>query len=323
MYHLLIQEESKVVSKKQLTLFVKTAAPLAAVLGVIPNVLYQSVQFQSSPSGFKVLDQDQQLVCGATPCEGVTQWRLDGKYLFQHPAIPKCLVSQKKEGSLISLDFSKYLQSPQYLSGMSPIKSDGFYEANANTNIITPLFWIDKHEVTVGEYKECVEAGICPSQDLSFDNKLCNWGKTDRSKHPINCVSQYEAKTFCEFKCKSLPTQEQWLKSARSRDYGNYSWGSRGIVELADDNIRCANIADKSMERSHLKQAIRKMARSPVGTMSYTDGYATTSPVGHYNAPKCQSPNQVADIIGNISEWTSTQVGELFVITGSSWANLS
>ena len=49
-------------------------------------------------------------------------------------------------------------------------------------------FRINRTEVTVAEYTACVEAGTCNSAGLTSSER-CNWGRSARRRHPINCVS--------------------------------------------------------------------------------------------------------------------------------------
>ncbi len=45
-----------------------------------------------------------------------------------------------------------------------------------------------KSEITVAQYRACVEAGKCTAPKSKSDNKYCNWGYADRDNHPVNCV---------------------------------------------------------------------------------------------------------------------------------------
>ena len=65
-----------------------------------------------------------------------------------------------------------------------------------------------KSEITVAQYRECVEAGMCTEPNSKSDSKYCNWGYTDRDNHPVNCVDWYQAKAFCEWVGGRLPTEE-------------------------------------------------------------------------------------------------------------------
>ena len=60
------------------------------------------------------------------------------------------------------------------------------------------IYWIDKYEVTVRDYRHCVDASGCTQNKLS-QAQYCNWNKLGRDRHPINCVDWYQAKTYCKW----------------------------------------------------------------------------------------------------------------------------
>lgn len=78
-----------------------------------------------------------------------------------------------------------------------------------------PAFEIDRTEVTVGQYWQCVEAGACAAptsdagqteahylNDPSFDN------------HPVINVPWTEANRYCTWRGKRLPTEAEWEMAA-------------------------------------------------------------------------------------------------------------
>ncbi len=91
--------------------------------------------------------------------------------------------------------------------------------------IMTP-YLIDKFEVTIGRYRECVTAGICttptdPLQTHYFD--------ADKESHPISGITREQALGFCVWDSgRSLPTEAQWEKAARGPEPRSniYTWGS-------------------------------------------------------------------------------------------------
>ena len=70
-------------------------------------------------------------------------------------------------------------------------------------------FKIDKREVTVSAYRECVRTGACTEPDTG---EYCHW-ETRLEKRPINCVDWHQAKAYCSWAGKSLPTEQEWERA--------------------------------------------------------------------------------------------------------------
>ncbi len=164
-------------------------------------------------------------------------------------------------------------------------------------------FRIDKTEVTVAAYRECVEAGRCARDTFvtKSDVNRCNWGSSDRDDHPMNCVNWSGADTYCRWKGQRLPTEEEWEKAARGTDGRKYPWGNEGFGKT-----KVANIADRN---TTFGWALK----------SYDDGYEETAPVGSY--PRGASPYGALDMAGNVYEWTSSwyERGKFRSLRGGSW----
>ncbi len=136
-------------------------------------------------------------------------------------------------------------------------------------------FYIDKYEVTQGEYDKCVAAGKCEANE-KYD------GFTG-SKQPVVGVAWEDAKTYCEWAGKRLPTEAEWEKAARGTDGRMYPWGNEF------DGTK-ANFCDKNCENDWALK-------------DQDDGYAKTAPVGSY--PEGASPYGALDMTGNVWEWTA------------------
>ena len=143
-------------------------------------------------------------------------------------------------------------------------------------------FELSESEVTVGQYRKCVSAGVCTNPDTGDD---CNWGKSGREDHPINCVDWGQARTFARWAGGDLPTEAEWEYAAKAGTQTLRFWGDDPF-----DGCAYANTFDLSAE--------------PVYPLAWEaaqckDGYPDLSPVGAFG------PNAFGlhDMIGNVWEW--------------------
>lgn len=128
---------------------------------------------------------------------------------------------------------------------------------------------IDKTEVTANDYKACVGAGGCSYNGGSGDDHTYN---NNRGNHPINYVNWTEAKTYCEWLGKRLPTAAEWEKAARGTDGRKYSWGD-------SPEVSC----DYAVRPGCGQNGTWEVGSKPLGA----------------------SPYGALDMIGNVWEWTA------------------
>lgn len=172
-------------------------------------------------------------------------------------------------------------------------------------------FQIDETEVTVAAFRECVGAHSCSPQDgqnetwsTESDKKklkeLCNWGKPDRDKHPMNCVDWAHANAFCKWAGKRLPTEEEWEYAARGPESTKFPWSS----EKPTPAMLATMVNGCGPECAPLRKQLASdyfyfKENLPIG-----DAWPATAPVGSF--PSGASAFGALDMAGNVEEWTAS-----------------
>jgi len=145
-----------------------------------------------------------------------------------------------------------------------------------------------KSEVTVAQYKACVEAGKCSAPNTGGG---CNWNQAGRGTHPVNCVDWNQATAFCAWAGGRLPTEQEWEAEASDGGKRQYPWG--------DEQVSC-------------ERAIWSQGGAGCGKNG-------TWPV--CSKPAGNSVSGLCDMSGNVWEWTSSSEGSARVVRGGSWLN--
>ena len=127
-------------------------------------------------------------------------------------------------------------------------------------------FELSKTEVTVAQYRACVEAAVCAEPD---PRDTCNWGQDGRDDHPINCVSWDDARDYAQWIEARLPSEAEWEYAARGGGLEReYPWGDepadcqRAIIH-GDEGAGCGRASTWSVcskEAGNTPQGLCDMA---------------------------------------------------------------
>jgi formylglycine-generating enzyme required for sulfatase activity len=156
---------------------------------------------------------------------------------------------------------------------------DGLQDARPLHRVYLSSYWFDKYEVTNARYRQCVEGGGCtpPKDRLMFEDP-------QRAQHPVTNITWNQARSFCQWQGKRLPTEAEWEKAARGTDGRRYPWGN-----------------NEEVLKRHMRKA--ELTANATGDDSVGRQAATASPYG------------VVDLIGSVSEWVKDWYAEDFYQT--------
>ena len=156
--------------------------------------------------------------------------------------------------------------------------------------------YVDKYEVTVGEYKKF----ISETGHRNLPKWVSDYSKTDN--HPVVGVDWDDANAYAKWAGKRLPTQFEWEYIARGKERRLFPWGN----ELPDGTrANYSDVNDTNFCRD----------------TENNDGHKYTAPVGSY--PKGQTSHGIFDMAGNVREWTSSLESgtDKAVVKGGSFSN--
>jgi formylglycine-generating enzyme len=159
------------------------------------------------------------------------------------------------------------------------------YSAMFDTPAERPNVWVevigfkmDRFEVTVQQFSQCVDAGACDQPFTGSDpDEDYTWDNAGHENHPVNGVSWYGAQDFCSFQGKRLCSEAEWEKAARGADGRVYPWGND--CPASEWGSSC----------------------DPMGPAVSEWIETNSSEVGHH--PAGRSPYGLHNMGGNVSEW--------------------
>jgi formylglycine-generating enzyme required for sulfatase activity len=124
-------------------------------------------------------------------------------------------------------------------------------------------FEIDSTEVTIEQYEECEKAGACAKVPRTLEecvlNKLCTNYEGDpitklppppAPDFPVTRATWHEAKKYCEWAGKRLPTEPEWEFAARNGDARYFPWGDSPPTkeQLVSEGLRRVPVSQLAVD---------------------------------------------------------------------------
>ncbi len=194
-----------------------------------------------------------------------------------------------------------YIPASEFLLGSADTDADALEDEKPQQPIYLDAFWMDRTEVTVAQFQKFVgqtgyvtsaeqEGGGVVYSPAELSVKTAYWKLPQGSgapeatgRQPVTQVSWFDAKAYCEWAGRRLPTEAEWDKAARGVQGALYPWG-----DLFDPAR--LNFCDRS-------------CGAPWRFSAFDDTFGRASSVGLY--PFGASPYSLWDMVGNVWEWVN------------------
>jgi len=173
------------------------------------------------------------------------------------PAEPE--IVKPEIGSMVTIPAGEFTMGSDVRPGNPPL-------AKPAHTVNLPEFEIDVYEVTNGEY-----ARFNIESDYKSEGDWRSFYKIGKENYPVANVTQADAKAYCEWVGKRLPSEAEWEKAARGPNGDAYPWGN-DVFDWHNTNVSEHGIRD-------------------------------TQEVGMLETDK--SGYGLYDVMGNVQEWTS------------------
>jgi formylglycine-generating enzyme required for sulfatase activity len=259
------------------------------------------------------------LICTVIVVGGISLWR--SGLIFPPTRIPEC---KQTQAGMCDIPAGPFLRGSteedlEYFAALCVEREAGkectyksFEDELPQQSVTLSAYRIDQHEVTNQEFQAFVDA-----EDFTTTAEIAGWSmvwndtlreyvRTEgadwrhpggpgtsiagRNDHPVIHVSWHDAKAYCDWAEKRLPTEAEWEKAARGTEGWRFPWG--------DD------WGSENGER---------------GNYVHEDSAALLAPVGSF--PSGASPYGVLDMLGNVTEWVADWYAEKYYYQEESLIN--
>ena len=164
-----------------------------------------------------------------------------------------------------------YVPAGEFLMGSADSDTLAESDEKPQHKVYLDAFWIDQTEVTNAMYALCVQAAGCQPPPINESNRRDPYYDFSLyGNYPMIHVRWNDAKAYCEWSGRHLPTEAEWEKAALGTDGLIYPWDN--------ETISCA-------------------------FANYANCVEDTASVGSY--PAGASPYGVLEMAGNVWEWVA------------------
>lgn len=162
--------------------------------------------------------------------------------------------------------------------GKLPLGAADWQLTDRNVPVVVPRFAIDRGEVTIARYLECVDRELCPPLPRMGDLGL-----------PVTGLPPSVAEEYCRFSGGHVPSSAEWRFAASGTAGRRFPWGFTGLV---------------------CRRAAFGLLQGPCSREGTGPDLVGARPAG-------ATPEGVLDLAGNVAEWTRDPDGRYRARGGS------
>ncbi|HRI64337.1 MAG TPA: SUMF1/EgtB/PvdO family nonheme iron enzyme [Polyangium sp.] len=164
-----------------------------------------------------------------------------------------------------------------------------FIEEYPDHEVFLSEYWIDRTEVTVGQYRRCVAAGHCLEAPYASGA-----ARFEQPNFPVVMVSWYDATNYCTWAGGRLPTEAEWERAARGIKGRRFPWGNTYNAALTNHGKTLGEL---------MHNRYQWLIADSTNLPDDTDGFLELAPVASF--PEGRTPDGIQDLAGNVEEWVS------------------
>jgi formylglycine-generating enzyme len=184
------------------------------------------------------------------------------------------ILNEKDQTLMILINQGKYLVGVKKMAESGTLSPD----ENGSRFVTLAAFYIDRTEITVENFKKF---------QPRYNEKPYTNGKPC-PKCPAMGIDWNQARRYCHWAGKRLPSEEEWEAAARGNSTFTWPWGNEFRPQHAN-------------------------------TFGKEDGHLSVAPVASF--PAGASPYGVMDMTGNVWEWVQSASKDLKIVKGGGWTS--